>query len=183
MNYLSFLKEIGKLKHLRRTGWVREGIKNPESVADHSFRTAVMAMVLVDKFEKVDKEKVFRMALIHDIGEAIIGDVVIERAEQIDVKKRDEKEILEKEAIKKIFDTIGQGETYENMFAELIARQTKEANIVWQLDKLERAMQAYEYEEKEGKSLDEFIINAELYMKDPLIKQIFKSLLQERKSN
>jgi HD superfamily phosphodiesterase len=62
------LKTAGRLKKEMRRGWVvKAGIPNPESVADHTFRTVLLAMLLGDS-RHFDTEKMMRMALIHDLG-------------------------------------------------------------------------------------------------------------------
>ncbi len=183
ISYLDFLKTVGLSKKLLRSGWIREKIKDPESVAEHSFRVGVLAMVLSDKFDCVlDKEKLIKMALLHDLAEVITGDVVVERWDLIDVDKREKKERLEKEGIKKIFDKIGQGDEYVAIFEEMIGRLTPEAKIFFQLDKLEMALQALEYEEEQGKNLEEFFVSVgSYYTKDPLIKKIFNEIVKSRK--
>ncbi len=151
IDYLDFFKTVGKSKRLLRSGPVREGIKDPESVAEHTFRTSVIAMVLSDKLGyEVDKEKLVKMAIIHDIGEIITGDIVVQRGEVIDLKLRDEKELKEKEGIKDIFGKVGDGELYEEIFKEMIDRKSQEAKIFWQFDKLEMALTALEYEIEQG---------------------------------
>ena len=64
---VDFIAIVGKSKKLRRAGWVREKINNPESVAEHSFRVSILAMVLSDPLG-LDKEKLIKMALLHDLG-------------------------------------------------------------------------------------------------------------------
>lgn len=73
-NILKFLLQIGKLKTLRRTGWVLRDVKNPETVAGHSFRLAILAWIFGKK-KKFNLEKLIKMALIHDIVEILAGDV------------------------------------------------------------------------------------------------------------
>jgi putative hydrolase of HD superfamily len=58
----------------------------------------------------------------------------------------------------------------------MISRKTREAQIFWQLDKLEMALQAKEYEEKQKKSLPEFFENAGMHITEPLLIEIFKEL-------
>lgn len=184
INYLEFFKIIGKSKRLLRTGWVREKIKDPESVAEHSFRVGMLAMVLTDKLGKnLDKNKLIKMALLHDIAEVITGDIVTERWDLVDVKRRREKEIEEKEGIRKIFDVIGQGDEYADIFSEMINRATPEAKVFWQFDKLEMALQALEYEkEQPDKNLEEFFLGVgSYYTKEPLIKTIFNDVIKNRK--
>ena len=183
INYLDFFKTIGKSKRLLRAGWVREKVKDPESVAEHSFRVSVLAMVLSDRLGyKLDKDKLIKMAILHDLGEVITGDLVTERHDVIDLKKRNEKEEEEKEGIREIFGKIGLSNEYVKIFEEMIGRTTPEAKVFWQFDKLEMALQALEYEEEQDKNLEEFFINVGLYhVRDLLVKKIFESILSQRK--
>lgn len=182
LNYLQFFKEVGKSKRLLRSGWVREKIKDPESVAEHSFRIGVLVMALSDKFGyKLDKEKLLTMALLVALGELATGDVVTGRGEHIDIKKRDEMERQEREAIKKMFDKTGDSKKYTAIYDEMIGRVTPEAKVFWQLDRLEMALQAFEYEEEQGKNLEEFFINTSLYLTEPLLKEILEKIMKSRK--
>ena len=71
---LHFFREAGKLKTLVRAGWTRKGVPAPESVAEHSFRMVLMAMVLGDR-QDLDTLKLVKMCLIHDLPEVIAGDI------------------------------------------------------------------------------------------------------------
>jgi 5'-deoxynucleotidase YfbR-like HD superfamily hydrolase len=73
-NISKFLKIAGMLKRTPRTGWVEVSIYQPESVADHTFRTAILSMLYAD-IEGLDPLKLLRMALIHDLPEALTGDL------------------------------------------------------------------------------------------------------------
>ena len=69
---VDFLFEVGSLKLIPRSGWFKVGIKDPESVAEHSFRTAIIAFILA-YLETGDFDKACRasfLALIHDLNEA-----------------------------------------------------------------------------------------------------------------
>ena len=69
-----FSEAVGKLKTLKRAGWTSHvGIKSSESVPEHSFRSAVLAMCIGD-LANVDAEKLIRMLLLHDVQEALTGD-------------------------------------------------------------------------------------------------------------
>ncbi|RUS24172.1 HD domain-containing protein, partial [Jimgerdemannia flammicorona] len=70
---VNFLHIIENLKHIKRTGWINHNIKNPESIADHIYRMAVMAMLINDK--NINTSKCVKMAIIHDLAECIIGDI------------------------------------------------------------------------------------------------------------
>ncbi len=172
-NLIKFAKTISKLKSLKRSGWVREKIKNSESVADHSFRSAVLAMILAP-YLKVDELKFIKMMVIHDIGEAEIGDIVWQRGRKISDNTRLDKEKRELAAIKKIFKSIDP--QYPKLFHELLARKTREAQLVWEIDKLETAIQAKEYADQQKKNLGEFIENADMNISNTFLKQLLSQL-------
>jgi putative hydrolase of HD superfamily len=62
------LLKVGKLKSIKRTGWGRGKFQDPESVAEHSFRVAFLALLLGDELG-LDKNKLFEMAFLHDVEE------------------------------------------------------------------------------------------------------------------
>ena len=90
MENLKFLSEIGKLKDVTRTGWERVKVTNPESVADHSFRLALMAMIYAKNIG-LDENKCIKLALVHDIHEIYTKDIPtrpIEKQSMKNEKKR-----------------------------------------------------------------------------------------------
>ena len=179
--YLDFFKTVGKSKRLPRTGWVREKIKNPESAAEHSFRVGVIAMTLADKLE-VSKDKLMKMALIHDLSAALTEDMVWIRWGVVDLKAREKKETEEIKGIVSLFSDIEGGREYIRIFEEMILRSSKEAKIFWQIDKLEMALQALEYEQEQEKNLDEFFATADLYIKHPVLREMFEEILSQREN-
>uniref|UniRef100_A0A2K6DJ72 HD domain containing 2 n=1 Tax=Macaca nemestrina TaxID=9545 RepID=A0A2K6DJ72_MACNE len=70
---LQFLRLVGQLKRVPRTGWVYRNVQRPESVSDHMYRMAVMAMVIKD--DRLNKDRCVRLALVHDMAECIVGDI------------------------------------------------------------------------------------------------------------
>jgi len=176
---IDFLTITSRSKKITRTGWKREGIPNPESVAEHSFQVSIMAMVFADQFG-ADRNKLIKMAILHDLGEVVTGDIVWARGKIIDIEKRKKKEDTETQGIEKIFKTIGLSNEYKNILEEMIERRSLEAKIFWQLDKLEMAMQALYYEKEYEKKLDEFFVNAGLQIYSPFLKKIFKQILRHR---
>lgn len=172
---IEFVKLIGKSKKIKRAGWVREGIQNPESVAEHCFRLIVLAMVLAPEL-KVDKDKLIKMAIIHDLGEVKTGDLVVERGKSANLEARKKKEELEKAFIKEDLGSFEISHEYQDLFDEMIKRESYDAKIFWQLDKLEMAIQALEYEEDQGKDLSEFFDNAEKIIDHPFLKKIMEQI-------
>ncbi|MEE4271956.1 MAG: HD domain-containing protein [Thermoanaerobaculales bacterium] len=73
---VDFFFEVGMLKRTPRTGWQFLAGAEPESVADHSFRVALIAFTLARTGnDSVDGDRVLRMALVHDLAEARTGDL------------------------------------------------------------------------------------------------------------
>lgn len=173
-NEIEFLRDIGKVKTIKRAGWVREGITNPESVADHSFRVAVMAMAFGDKLN-VDTNKLIKLALTHDIAEGVIGDKVVERGLQIDNRARKQKDLEEDQILRQLFRNIGIDKA-----EQFLPEKGSEESILKQLDRLEMAMQALEYEEEFAKDLTEFFDNASHHITHPFLKQILDEIITQR---
>ena len=71
---MGFFKTAINLKKIKRQGWIDKlSIKNPESVADHSYSMGIIGMVISD-MENYDSEKILKMILLHDLAESKIGD-------------------------------------------------------------------------------------------------------------
>lgn len=179
MSLVDFAKFVGKLKKVKRTGWLVAGIKNPESVAEHSYRLAVLCMVLAKKFH-LNTEKLIQMALIDDLAESIVGDLVVERGRKT-VLNPDKQLKLEGDAIKKIFAKVEDGEEYLKLWKEAQERKTPEAQLLKQLDKFEMVIQALEYEgQVNSKKLDEFWHNTRKHLKEPELLLLLEELSELR---
>ena len=169
-----FLNIALELKTVPRQGWINKlGLKNPESVADHCYLMAVMAMVFSD-LKKLDTEKMIKMTLLHDLAEAITGDLTPE-----DVSKS-KKEKLESDAMKKILAALPKSleAKYEKIWIEYQKNSTKEARLLHQIDKLEMALQAKSYNKRfTKKQLAPFFDSAKKGITDPDLKKTFKKTL------
>jgi len=174
-----FLQYAGKLKSVKRKGWFHAGIKNPESVAEHSFGVSILAMVLSSKLH-LNETKLIKMALIHDLAESVVGDKIVERGSKV-VASQSKKFEKEKKAMEKICSNLEKGDEYYKLWIEFENQSSKEAKMLKQLDKLEMAVQALEYGKKYPKKLNEFWINAEKHVKDKELKKILKQLKGKRK--
>lgn len=179
-SFIDFMKRVGDLKKVKRTGWVVQGVKAPESVAEHSYRVTVLCMLLARKFG-LDELKLLRMALIHDLAESIVGDIVLEKG-SAKVSSRNEKSEKEKTAMKEIFADLEEGDELYGLWMEYEEQSSKEARVLKQLDKIEMVMQALEYEAGHGpRKLDEFWVNAEKQLKEKELIEFFKKLQSLRK--
>ncbi|MBI4980209.1 HD domain-containing protein [Candidatus Woesearchaeota archaeon] len=175
-----FLLEVGKLKKVKRTGWLLKGISSPESVAEHSFRVAVMAMTLSEGRD-LDRFYLLKMALIHDIAESITTDLVWEHGKISDLEKLKSKHQKELKSAKEIISGLSSEEDYFVIIDDYINRRSQEAKFLKEIDKLEMAIQTLEYEEVAGGSLDEFWENVEKYLKDEQLVGILGELKSIRK--
>lgn len=178
---INLIKDIGKAKRTKRNGWLREGIIEAESVADHSYRVAVMALIFGNKLN-VDTDKLVALSLLHDLAEGIMGDLVIERGLDINDQRRKVKEKLEFKIFKKMFNGVSRKDI-TTMFGEIINYATSEAKILKQLERLEMAVQALEYEEQYGKDLSEFFENADYHISHPYLKELFITVKNLRPKN
>src|SRR5579884_3285114 len=145
---LPVLDAAGALKRLRRAGWIRVGIPEPESVADHSFRLALMALLFGSRLG-LNVEKMVHMALIHDLAEARTGDLT-----PGDRVTSTEKQERERVAFGQIVERLPEGSALDDLWREYESGASREARIVRQLDKLEMALQALEYERDYGRHLE-----------------------------
>ena len=128
--YIEFLNVIEKLKCNTRHSWTSSG--RQESVAEHSWRLAVMAMLCADEYPDLDINKVIKMCLIHDFGEAITGDIPAFLKSQND-------EAEEELAIEKISSLlpINIRDEIKCLFSEMKEMRTDEAKLYKALDNIE----------------------------------------------
>jgi putative hydrolase of HD superfamily len=131
------------LKLIPRSGWFKKvGITvDCESVADHTFRTALMALVLGIEMG-LDYSKLTRMCLIHDLAESVTGDIMPEEKDSEASHRRQETIIINR-LIRSLPKTSQR--LLQDDWRELVASRSLEARLVWQCDKLEMLIQAREY--------------------------------------
>ena len=128
--YIEFLNKIEKLKCNTRHSWTSNGRR--ESVAEHSWRLSVMALLCADEFHELDIDKVVKMCLIHDFGEAVTGDIP-------SFYKTAEHEKAEESAVKSLLSSLPlpMKEDFSAIFDEMNALETPEAKLFKSLDNLE----------------------------------------------
>ncbi|MEV5412287.1 HD domain-containing protein [Thermopolyspora sp. NPDC052614] len=145
------LYEFGLLKRYKRTGWLVAGVSSPESVAEHSFRAAVIAGVLA-VLEGADPERAAFMSLFHDTQETRITDIpyigkrYLKAAPNTRVTADQVRDVPEAVA-GVIRDAVGE---YED-------RTTLEAVCARDADKLECLIQAVEYREQGHQNMQPWI--------------------------
>ena len=133
---LEILSVAEKLKCSTRHCYASNG--RHESVAEHSWRLALMAMLLSgeEEFQAVDMNKVIRMCLIHDLGEAFTGDIPAFLKKNEDAQAEDQ--LLEQwvDGFPEV-----QKQEFQELLKEMGAQETREARIYKALDKLEAIIQ------------------------------------------
>lgn len=131
---LDILSVAEKLKCNTRHCYTSTGRK--ESVAEHSWRIALMAMLLGEEFPGADMNKVIRMCLIHDLGEAFTGDIPT-------FEKNKGHEKAEEAAYDRWVQTLPDAakEEFAALLSEMTALETQESKIYKALDKLEAVIQ------------------------------------------
>ena len=143
--YTSNMREWLELKHVQREGWIRAGVESPESVAAHSWGMSVLALHLCP--EGLDKMRVLEMCIVHDLPEVDVGDLTPH--DDTSSKSEDEHMAMSRLAPQ-----------WLDLFEEYEAQITEESKFVKYLDKLDMALMARIYEDKQGLDLSEFIESA-----------------------
>ena len=155
MKILDFALLVGKLKRVPRTGWIDHLVHDPESVAEHSYRMALLSMVLAPKLA-MDATKAMKLSLMHDLAEAEIGDIITVRGTEIvgDVVEKRAKEAKAMHGIAQMLEI----SELESLFREYTEQRSPESGLAKQLDRLEMLIQAYEYETEQKIDLEEFFV-------------------------
>jgi len=127
---IEFLGIIGQLKRNTRHVWSENG--RQESVAEHSWRLAVMALLVAEEFPGLDINKVVIMCLIHDFGEAITGDIPSFYKTKQDREKEDA-------AVSGLLQKLppGLSDDFTELFTEMAELKTEEAKLFKALDRME----------------------------------------------
>ncbi|KAL5123524.1 HD domain-containing protein [Glycine soja] len=176
---IDFLTLCHRLKITKRKGWVNHGIKGAESIADHMYRMALMALIAGD-VPGLNRERCIKIALVHDIAEAIVGDIT-----PSDGVPKTEKSRMELEALNKMCELLGGGmraEEIKELWEEYENNSSVEANLVKDFDKVEMILQALEYEIEHGKVLDEFFLSTAGKFQTEIGKSWAAEIISRRKS-
>jgi putative hydrolase of HD superfamily len=135
-----FAHEMGVLKRLRRAGWWQAGVRDPESVAEHSLRVAQLAALIAAE-EGGDPARVAYLGLWHDSQETRITD--LPHSARAYVTRTADNETITRDQVARLPDAAAR--TVTEAVAEYEARETLEARCAKDADKLECLLQALEY--------------------------------------
>jgi len=146
-NLANFLFEVGMLKRTPRTGFQFLG-SGAESVAEHSFRTAVIGYALAQLDEGADAARVMMMCLFHDVPEARTGDLNYVNKKYVKVD--------EQRAIDDLARTLPFGDQYRDLLQEFMVRESREAQLAHDADQLEMILALKEYRDLGNRNADEW---------------------------
>ena len=165
---LHFFAETGMLKEIKRSGWWFVGIKGAESVADHSFRCAVIGYVLA-KMEKVAPYKVLMMSLFNDIHEARLTDLHKLAQRYINLDQAENKAFDEQ--VCSLPKDLRQ--ELSVLHAERKKQKTKASILARDADILECLIQAKEYHERGFKQAVKLMRDAPRFLKSKSARKLW----------
>lgn len=179
-----FFHLIERLKTTKRTGWTNAGIENGESISDHMYRMAILAMVAPASIaSRINMSRCVQMALVHDMAESLVGDITPVEGVSKAEKSRRETEAMEYISERLLGRVPGlSGKGIRELWQEYEDDETLDAHFVHDLDKIEHVIQMVEYERRhEGlKDLGEFTWICSR-IKLPEVKEWCDVVLEERK--
>ena len=153
----AFCAQIIALKRLPRTGWLQRGIAHPESIAEHTCGVALLALAVAPLLPGIDRERTLALALIHDLGEAILTDLPLSASRLLGAAKHQ----AEQRAVAQVVGALPGGEALMADWREYHQAASPEARLVKALDRIELLAQALAYEQAGQRGLDEFWVLAE----------------------
>lgn len=170
-----FFYIVYELKKVSRKGWKEKvGIEHPESVADHSFGTAIMTMVFSDILGTLNTERIMKMALLHDLAESITGDFMPGEIQ------KENKKIIENQTMEEILSKLPLHilDKYRSLWREYVDCTSKESILLHEIDRLEMAIQAVKYhgEGFSKEKLQEFIESARQEIKSKELVEILDEI-------
>jgi len=195
---LNFFIEIGKLKRKKRKGWMFRGIKEPETIASHTFRMAIISWLLGER-KRLNINKILKTSLIHDLCEVYAGDTtpydkllprdkkqwkqIVSKWPRLS-KREKEKSFLEKytkenQALEKLIVKLPSDIKKEirNLWADYEKGLTKEGRFVRQVDRVENLLQALEYWKKNKQfAIGPWWVQIEELVDDPILLEFLKTL-------
>jgi len=166
-NIANFLFEVGMLKRTPRTGFQFLG-SGAQSVAEHSFRTAMIGYALAQMDEQADVGRVLQLCLFHDIPEARTGDMnyVNKKYVQVDEMK----------SVEDLAANLPFGADYRETLKEFIDRETYESQIAHDADQLEMVLSLKEHKDLGNRYADEWYPFSRLRLKTEVAKQLAETI-------
>jgi putative hydrolase of HD superfamily len=166
-NLANFLFEVGMLKKTPRSGFQFLG-SGAESVAEHSFRTAMIGYTLAQMTDGIDCSRVVMMCLFHDVPEARIGDLNYVNKKYVQAD--------EQQAIDDLARTLPFGGEYQRILGDFIAKECPEAQLAHDADQLEMILALKEYKDLGNRYADEWYPFAMRRLQTEVAKQLAEAI-------
>ncbi len=166
-NIANFLFEVGMLKRTPRTGFQFLG-SGAQSVAEHSFRTAMIGYALAQLDGQADVGRVLQLCLFHDIPEARTGDLNYVNKKYVKVD--------EEKAVEDLASQLPFGDDYRGTLPEFIDRESPEARLAHDADQLEMVLSLKEHQDLGNRYADEWFPFSRLRLKTEVAKQLAETI-------
>ena len=166
-----YLFEIGQLKRVRRSGWWLTGVRDVESVAEHSYRTAVIASLLAEA-EGVDPGRTALLALFHDTAETRVNDQHHLGKSYLDWDGVEERVVRDQVAGL----PAALASMVESLAGEARDKATPESIVAKDADHLECLLQALEYQAT-GADVEEWIQTAQIAVRTAAGKELAAAIV------
>jgi 5'-deoxynucleotidase YfbR-like HD superfamily hydrolase len=171
---MSLHARVARLKASPRRGWQRRRVERPESIADHVLGVAVLALVAA-RDRGLSVERAVVTALLHELCEAIVGDII--PADGVSAERKRE---LEEAATREVLGEIDDSGDLFDLWLDFEDERTPEGSLVKQLDRVEMALQAASYESESGGDLSEFHRSAREHVRHPDLVAVLDAIARGR---
>lgn len=169
-----YVYEMGHLKRVKRSGWWIAGIADPESIAEHTCRTAQLGYVLASLVEGADPLRTAAICLFHDTAEARIGD--LHRV----AKRYLETDAGEAQAFSEQIERLPQelATSLQALLHDYKGKETLEGKLARDADLLECVLQAREYQAQGYHDTQDWITNCVAGLRTEVAKQLAEACLR-----
>jgi putative hydrolase of HD superfamily len=184
---LALLQAGATLKRLPRTGWLMAGVAQPESVADHSWATALLALTLAAAVNRepaahglaapLDVGRVAQIAVVHDLAESVVTDLPRRATQYLG---KDVKHQAEARALAQLTSDLPITD-FVALWNEYSQLATPEGRLVHDADKLEMVHQALVYERAGNRNLGEFWQEYHWYYQ--VSEEMYAALVEARRAS
>ena len=164
MDERTVVSAVQKLKVMGRTGWIRREIACPETIGAHSFAVALWCLLFSSR--DIDVDRCIKMALLHDLAEAVTGDITPDDP-GYETKDEEERHVL--------LDLFSDREDLVALMEEYFEQRSREAKFVRMMDKFDMILQAIDYG-----FFDEFWEDAGHEIRDRKLQEIIERYRGER---
>jgi putative hydrolase of HD superfamily len=159
------LCEAFRLKQLPRAGWLRVGVRDPESVAAHSWGVAYLVLLLCPP--ELDRGRALAIAVLHDVAEARVGDITPH-----DGVARAHKREAEEQALATLVAPTAAAADHLALWREYEEASSAEGRFVKACDKLDMALQAQIYAAEQGADTREHVASALAALDDATLRAL-----------